>query len=472
LTLLEYQIGKLGYDIITAQSGEEALEAVSQERPDLVLLDVMLPGIDGIEVLRRLKQQDETLPVIMMTAAYIGGRGVEDGMTSINKAVEALTLGAHDYILKPSNEFIEKVKLSIQSGLRKRQAAPQVTRLREQLLETSSAFSHIIGESEAMMRVFKMTEKVLDSDATVLLTGESGTGKELIARAIHYNGHRAQGPLVIVNCAAIAETLLDSELFGHEKGAFTGATSRKIGKFEQAQGGTIFLDEIGDMSPDTQAKVLRTLQEKEIVRVGGAEPIKVDVRIIAATNKDLEAQMQVGNFREDLYYRLSVYPIHIPPLRERKSDIPLLAAHFAHRYAEEMGKTITGFSDEAMRLLLAYDWPGNVRELENAIHRAVILASGSEIQVEDLPPAVQELYRPRERSSPSRRNSESPPEPPPPGPLEGDEILPLDKLEAWALRRALELCSGNVSEAARKLGIGRTTFYRKAQQYGIELKSD
>jgi len=481
LTLLRYQLSKLGYEVCTAATGRSALDMAAAEKPDLVLLDVMLPDLDGIEVLRQLKQSFPALPVIMMTAAYVGGHGVEDGMTSIQKAVEALTLGAYDYTLKPANEFIDKVKISVQNALRERQAVSKVAQLREQLIETAAAFANIIGDSPEMLRVFQMTEKVLDSNATVLLLGESGTGKELLARAIHYNSPRAKGPLVILNCAAIPETLLESELFGHEKGTFTGATGLKIGKFEQADGGTLFLDEIGDMTLNTQAKVLRALQEKEITRVGGTKRILVNVRVIAATNKNLETEMQAGRFREDLYYRLSVYPIRIPPLRNRKSDLPLLAGHFLHKYTQEMGKSLSGFTDEAMRLIMAYDWPGNVRELENAIHRAIILTSGPSITPDDLPPELQALQPVRRLPVEDLPLVEAPDAPAPgpkgfpnpPGPkaeVEEAEVIPLEVLEEQALRRALEINQGNVAKAARQLGIGRTTFYRKAQKFGLELE--
>jgi DNA-binding NtrC family response regulator len=428
-------------------------------------------------------------------------------MNSIQKAVEALTLGAYDYTLKPADEFVDKLKLSIQNALRERRAAPQISRLREQLVETSSAFAQIIGDSPEMMRVFQMTEKVLDNDATVLILGESGTGKELLARAIHFNGPRAKGPLVILNCAAIPESILESELFGHEKGSFTGADKSRVGKFEQASSGTIFLDEIGDMAVNTQSKVLRALQEREITRVGGTRSVKIDVRVIAATNKDLEQEIEQHRFREDLFYRLSVYPIRIPPLRERRSDIPLLVGHFLHRYSKELGKPIKGFTDEAMRLMMGYDWPGNVRELENAIHRAVILAVSDRIEAEYIQTEMVGYHKKRP-PSPNGGNHDgaeasvgevpltfSEPVLPPlvseeggngrEGNGSGEEgdsngngslmpdleegIMSLESLEANAMRRAIQLCNGNVSLAARKLGIGRTTFYRKAEQYGIEV---
>lgn len=303
-----------------------------------------------------------------------------------------------------------------------------------------------------MQDVFRAVEKVFNSNVTVLIQGESGTGKELIARAIHYHSTmRAGKPFVAVNCSALPESLLESELFGHEKGSFTGAVGRRIGKFEQANGGTIFLDEIGLMTPATQSKLLRVLQEREFERVGGNELVKVDVRIISATNKDLEDEMKKGEFREDLYYRISVFPIKLPPLRERREDIPLLAGHFLQKYAKQEGKSIEGITPDALDLMMAYHWPGNVRELENAMERAMVLASGPEIGAKDLPAAVRSLGEKRI--------------------YESDNTLAswIEKLEEEALRQALLECEGNISQTAKKLGIGRATIYRKAKKYGLPM---
>ncbi|HDZ10800.1 MAG TPA: sigma-54-dependent Fis family transcriptional regulator, partial [Bacteroidetes bacterium] len=328
----------------------------------------------------------------------------------------------------------------------------EVSRLRQELQERYR-FENIVGESGSMQEVFKAVKKVTDSNVTVLLQGESGTGKELIARAIHFESEKRKNkPFVPVNCSALPESLLESELFGHEKGSFTGASSRRIGKFEQADGGTVFLDEIGEMSPSTQVKILRVLQEREFERVGGNELIHVDVRIISATNKDLEEAIKKGQFREDLYYRLSVFPIVIPPLRERKEDIPLLAQFFVDKYSEREGKEVLELFPDTLELLTAYHWPGNVRELENAIERAVILASTDQILPKDLPANV--------RAVGEKKIAE-----PGSGPLNSW----IERLEEEALRKALLESEGNVSLTARKLGIGRATIYRKARKYGLPI---
>ncbi len=441
LTLLEYQIGKLGFGIATAMNGEDAIAMFSGNRPDAVLLDVNLPDVDGLKVLERLKSIDAQVPVLMMTAAYLGGRGVADGMHSVQMAVRAMARGAYDYLLKPSDDFVDKLRLSLQNAVRERSERPQVVELRQRLDQVEARFAQIIGDSEPMKRVFQMTEKVVGTSATVLILGESGTGKELIARAIHYNSPRREGELVILNCAAITETLLESELFGHEKGAFTGAIARKPGKFEMANHGTIFLDEIGDMPLTTQAKVLRVLQEGEIVRVGGNERITVDVRCIAATNRDLERMVRDGEFREDLYYRLNVYPIELPALRERKDDIPLLAAHFLSRHSQSVGKVVEDISAPALEAVLRYDWPGNVRELENALMRALILCEAEAIQVEDLPPAV------------SGRGPE---------PAET-----LAQAEERAIRAALRICGGDLAAAAKRLQVSPSELTERAARHGI-----
>ncbi len=441
LTLLQYQIGKLGYQTVTADSGEQAISAFAAEKPDAVLLDVNLPDVSGLDVLQRLKARDPEVPILMMTAAYLGGRGVADGMNSVQMAVRALTHGAYDYLLKPADEFVDKVRLSLQNALRERDERPQVVELKQQLERAEARFATIIGDSPPMTEVFRVTDKVIGTSATVLILGESGTGKELVARAIHYNGPRREKELVVLNCAAITETLLESELFGHEKGSFTGAVGRKIGKFEAAHQGTIFLDEIGDMPLTTQAKVLRVLQEGEVVRVGGTEKITVDVRCIAATHRELEAMVRDGEFREDLYYRLNVYPVTLPPLRERRSDIPLLAAHFLRRHCQVVGKLIEDIEPAALEALSRYDWPGNVRELENGLLRALILAEGQAIGLADLPPAVQ---------GGAGRGA--------------GEFL---RAEERALREALEAASGDFDQAAAWLGIELDELRRRAAYHGL-----
>ncbi|MBI5831019.1 MAG: sigma-54-dependent Fis family transcriptional regulator [Armatimonadetes bacterium] len=453
LTLLEYQVGKLGYEVVSAVDGDTALAALAQHQPDAVLLDVNLPGRDGIAVLDELRAVDPALPVIMMTAVYLGGRGVADGMSSVQTAVRAMSHGAFDYVLKPADEFLDKVRLSLRNAVRQRQAPPAPPAPASPPAATTPAaedgvprpaFANLIGDSPAMREVYEVTQKVLDTSATVLVLGESGTGKELVARAIHDGSRRSAHELVILNCAAITETLLEAELFGHEKGAFTGAVARKLGKFEAADGGTIFLDEIGDMPLSTQAKVLRVLQEREIVRVGGTERITVDVRVIAATHRDLEAMVRAGRFREDLYYRLSVFPINLPPLRRRVADIPLLAAWFVHRFAQAEGRTLDGMSEAAIDALCRHPWPGNVRELENALLRAVILAEGPRIERSDLPPAVR-------------------------GEVASSQTLAA--VEATAIRRMLESAGGDVPAAAHRLGLSVAELRERAASHDIELGS-
>ncbi|MBN1999350.1 sigma-54-dependent Fis family transcriptional regulator [candidate division KSB1 bacterium] len=426
------------YEIDTALSGEACMRILRDEIPDLVLLDIQMPGIDGIETLKRIKQEDSRIPVVIMTAHG-----------TIERAVKSMKLGAYDFLTKPFAR--DRLLVTINNALMNSSLIKEVDELRSEL-KSKYTFANIIGQSGVMQDVFRSVEKVVDSNVTVLIQGESGTGKELIARAIHYHSKlRANKPFVAVNCSALPESLLESELFGHEKGSFTGASGRRIGKFEQANGGTIFLDEIGLMTPATQSKVLRILQEREFERVGGNELIKVDVRVISATNKDLEEEMKNGNFREDLYYRTSVFPIKLPSLRERKEDIPLISAYFLKKYCEQEGKNLEGINPDGLDLLMAYNWPGNVRELENAIERAVVLASGKEITAKDLPPAVRSLGEKRI--------------------YESDNTLAswIEKLEEEALRQALLECEGNISKTAKKLGIGRATIYRKAKKYGLPM---
>ena len=426
------------YDIKTALSGEACLKHIREDVPDLVLLDIQMPGIDGIETLKRIKQEDSRIPVVMMTA-----------YGTIESAVNTMKLGAYDFLTKPFAR--DRLLVTVQNSLLNSSLKREVDELRSEL-KTKYAFENIIGQSGVMQDVFRSVEKILNSNVTALIQGESGTGKELIARAIHFHSTtRASKPFVAVNCSALPESLLESELFGHEKGSFTGATGRRIGKFEQANGGTIFLDEIGLMTPATQSKLLRVLQEREFERVGGNELIKVDVRVISATNKNLEEEMKTGTFREDLYYRISVFPIKLPALRERKADIPLLAAHFLNKFSQQENKDIHGIASDALDLLMAYNWPGNVRELENAMERAVVLANATELSAKDLPAAVRSLGEKRI--------------------YESDDTLAgwIEKLEEQALRQALLECEGNISKTAKKLGIGRATIYRKAKKYGLPM---
>lgn len=426
------------YEVLSVISGEACLKHIQEQMPDLVLLDIQMPGIDGIETLKRIKEYDSRIPVVMMSAHG-----------TIEKAVKSMKLGAYDFITKPFER--DRLLVTVKNAIMTSSLKKEVDELKSELKQKYT-FKNIIGQSGVMQEVFKSVEKVVNSNVTVLIQGESGTGKELIARAVHYHSStRANKQFVAVNCTALPESLLESELFGHEKGSFTGAVGRRIGKFEQANNGTIFLDEVGLMSPTTQAKVLRVLQEREFERVGGTELIKVDVRIISATNRDLEEAMKKGEFREDLYYRLSVYPIKLPPLRDRKEDIPLLAAHFLKKYSDQENKKVENINPDALELLMAYNWPGNVRELENAIERAVVLSTGDEIMAKELPSAVRSIGEKKIYESDNTLSSW------------------IEKLEEDALRQALLENEGNISKTAKKLGIGRATIYRKAKKYGLPM---
>src|ERR687885_979062 len=374
--LLKDFLGGEGFETVGARSGKEVLQAASATSPDLMLLDLRMPDWDGMEVMRRLKERDLGVPVILMTAY---------GTSS--SAIQAIQLGAFDYITKPFE--LEDVLLTVQRFFEHDRLASEVRKLRGQL-EGRDLTERIIGSTPAMQAVYKMIGRVAQTDATVLITGETGTGKELVAEVLHLFSTYRDGPLVKVNCAALPETLLESELFGHEKGSFTGALSQKKGKLEVADGGTLFLDEVGEMSPTMQAKLLRVLQEREFERVGSTRTIRVDVRVVAATNRDLEEAVRAGLFRQDLYYRLNVVSFEMPPLRERREDVPLLATHFAAKYGAKFKRKVTGVSPQARECLMSYDWPGNVRELENAIERAVVLGSTASILPEDLPETILE----------------------------------------------------------------------------------
>lgn len=362
-----------GYATATAESGEDALRKIKEETPDLVLLDVWMPGIDGLETLKRIKESLPELPVVVMS-----------GHGNIDTAVKAVRLGAYDFIEKPLS--LDKLSLTIKNALERRRLEEENQDLRQRF----EARQEIIGNSPRILALKEEIKRAGPTNGRVLIFGENGTGKELVARAIHRLSLRSDGPFVTVNCAAIPEELIESELFGHEKGSFTGATSMRKGKFEQADGGTLFLDEVADMSLFTQAKVLRALQEQEIQRVGGARTIKVDVRVIAATNKALEDEIKAGRFREDLYYRLNVIPFNVPPLRERPEDIPLLVDYFIKEYASEYGGRGKQVSPEAMRLFVGYPWPGNIREMKNIIERLVIMTPGDTITESDVPAPIRQ----------------------------------------------------------------------------------
>ena len=362
---------KNDYEVFLAKDAEEAFLQIKVHSPDVILLDIILPDLDGLKVLEKIKQNDPDIIVIMITATK-----------TVKTAVEAMKLGAYDYVTKPFD--IDELRLIITRSLSTK-ALEQEVKFRREEMDKSFDFGNIIGKSKSMKEIFKVVKQIADSKSTALIMGDSGTGKELISRAIHYNSNRKSYPFVTINCAAIPDTLIESELFGHEKGAFTNAIERKLGRFEVAHQGTLFLDEIGELSLATQAKILRFLEEKEFNRVGGSKTIKVDVRLITATNKNLNQLIKNGSFREDLYYRINVIPIVIPPLRERKEDIPILIDHFINKFSVENNKNVKGISKEALELLMQYEWPGNVRELENLVERVIALTFNEYIQLNELP---------------------------------------------------------------------------------------
>ncbi len=417
-----------GYTVKTAGSAHEALTSFQPGAWDVALLDIKMPGTDGIELQQRLHEADPDLIVIIMT-----------GYASVDSAVQALKQGAYDYITKPFDPD-ELVHL-VGNAIKHRHAQQQVVQLREHLQEVSP-HPEIIGNSAAMKRVCEAIEMVAPTDATVLITGESGSGKEVVARAIHAASPRRLMPFMAIHCGALTETLLESELFGHERGAFTGAQARRKGKFEAADGGTVFLDEIGDISLKTQTDLLRVLQEKEIVRVGGTQPTKVDFRCVAATNRDLDAMVKDGTFRFDLFYRLNVFCIHVPALRERREDIPLLAEVLLKKHATSMNRPLPRISPEAVELLLQYDWPGNVRELENAIERALVIGRSGEIQPQDFP-----FFHPAGLPASGHR---------------------LEDVVRTHIERVLEETQWNFTHAAEILDIDRTTLYNKMKSYGLK----
>ena len=441
--LLSYWLKeKWGYDIEVFGNGEEALKKLYQ-KPDLVLLDIMLPGMDGLEILKKIKQVDENLPVIMLSA-----------QGKIEVALESLKYGAYDYFPKPID--LQKLEPAVKNAIKGYDLTKELESLRENIKKEYS-FSNIVSADSRMQDVFKLVTKVLNNDITVLIYGESGTGKELIARAIHYNGNRKDNPFIVVNCASIPRELLESELFGHEKGSFTGAHQRKLGKFEVANGGTIFLDEVGELEMLLQAKLLRVIQEKAFDRVGGTELIKTDVRIISATNRDLKEAVDKKEFREDLFYRLNSFPIYIPPLRHRKGDVIVLAQHFLESLNKKLNKEIKGFSKKALKLIYDYPWPGNIREMENTIERCMIIAERDVIDVDDLPTHI--------KTSDSVITSDFT------GNIFTDDtIIPFEKLKEESIRHALKVTKGNIVEAAKKLHLGRATIYRLMERYNIENK--
>ncbi len=435
--LLARVLGKEGFQAIAVGSGDEALAQIASEDFDLVITDIQMPGMNGLALMRRLKEFDAALPVIVMTA-----------YGTVENAVEALRIGAYDYLTKPFES--DELRLTVAKALERERLLAE-NRYLHQELQGRYGFSGIVGSSLVMQRVFEMASSVAASNASVLISGESGTGKELIARSIHFNSQRKEKPFIVLNCAALSEGLLESELFGHEKGAFSGAVAVKKGRFELAHEGTLFIDEVGEMSGNAQVKLLRVIQEHEFERVGGTRTLPSDVRIVAATNKNLEAEVRAGTFREDLYYRLNVINLHMPPLRDRREDIEPLARHFLQKYVRETGKKVTDFSPRALTCLLGYEWPGNVRELQNVIERAVVLSTGANITPRDFPQGVHG----------------------------GDEIcleLPerggsltdiLEDLERQLIMQTLRREQGSQTRTADILGIKRTTLRYKMEKYRL-----
>ncbi len=433
---LQQDLAKEDYEVITAESGEEALRLAEEQTPDLVLLDIHLPGIDGIRVLEKLKSANPELPVIMITAF---------GM--VETAVAAMKLGAFDYIAKPFN--LDDVRLTVRKATENARLKSEVARLRREK-HGGGGFDAVVGRSPKMREVLDLATKVAASSATtVLLQGESGTGKDLLAKSIHLASGRADRPYMDINCASIPENLLESELFGHERGAFTDARGQKKGLFELADGGTILLDEVGEMRTDLQAKLLRVIEEKRFRRVGGVKDIGMDVRIIAASNRDLNEERRAGRFRDDLYYRLKVIPIMIPPLRDRREDVLPLVEHFLDRYNKEFGKAVRGLTPKATAAVMAYEWPGNVRELRNVVERAVLLEGGDELHLASLPPEM--------RGEPGEGA---------PATKEG-EVRQLEELEREMLIRAMERTGGNQTRAAQLLGISRDALRYKLKKHGL-----
>ena len=430
-----------GYNITEAENGEVAVRKVKQEFFDLIMLDLKMPKMGGIEALNHIKEVNPGIPILIMTA-----------YASVQTAVEALKLGAFDYLIKPLD--LDEVKLTLIKTLDYHKLKTENKSLKKRL-SIEFSFSKIIGNSKKMLELFEVLALAAPSDTTMLILGESGTGKELIVNAIHQNSTRVNKPFIKVNCAALSDNLLESELFGHEKGAFTGAHARRLGRFEQAHGGTLFLDEIGDMSPITQTKILRVLQEGEFERVGGEKTIKVDVRIIAATNKNLEEEVKKNNFRLDLFYRLSVVPVNVPPLRDRKEDIPLLAEHFIKKYAEKNQQHIRKISPQVIDLFMRYSWPGNIRELENVIQRAVILCKEDTLMPEVLPAAFKNLTNIQSHNS-----------------VDSLVGLSIKEVEKELILRTLEQTNHNITRTAEILGITRRGLQYKLNELGITSNSD
>ncbi len=465
-----------GIQTISTTDPRAGFEAIESERPDVLLTDLKMPGVDGMRLLERARSVDPQMPVIIFTA-----------FATVESAVAAVKEGAFDYLPKPFSA--DHPRLTVERALRQRRLARENERLRDQL-QTAYRFENIIGRSQVMTQVFELIRKAARSEANILVLGESGTGKELVARAIHANSPRAAQAFVAVDCASLPEPLLESELFGHEKGAFTGAADKHTGKFREAHGGTLFLDEVGELPMDIQVKLLRALQDGEIDPVGARRPIRVDFRLISATNQSLIDLVKAGKFREDLYYRLNVFPIRVPPLRERRDDIPALVRHFTARFAAEEGKAfIRAVNAPALQMLSRFDWPGNVRQLENAVFRAVVLTDGPVLTPEEFPQIAAHVdgnaWTAEAARDPAPVAAPEPidaveldfglPQPSEPASVSGQlsalaadgEVRPLAEIEAAMIRLALDRYAGRMTLVARRLGIGRSTLYRKLKELGI-----
>ena len=485
--ILEEMIKRLGFETKTCGSGDQALQILESEDKgsiSLVFLDLVMPGVDGMAVLDRAANKPGMPPIIVQTAHG-----------SIDTAIQAMRAGAVDFVVKPASP--ERLEVSIKTALRLEALAGEINRIKKKV-EGTLTFADLVMAGDAMKRVISLGKRAAASTIPVLIEGESGVGKELIARAIQGESDRAGKPFIVVNCGAIPENLVESILFGHEKGSFTGAVDRRIGKFQEADGGTLFLDEIGELPLDAQVKLLRALQEGEIDPVGSKKPVKVNFRLISATNRDMIQHVKNGKFREDLYYRLNVFPVWVPPLRERMDDVPQLARHFAQRFAAEEGKRISAISETAMRLIQTYTWPGNVRQLENALFRAVVLADGSELTVAEFPqiaahvegfdadiPAAPTAYQKQpaytgpallgaENTIPQTISVKSASGNGSIGiaaVAEDGEIRSLEAIEADMIRLALGRYRGHMTEVAKRLNIGRSTLYRKMQEYGLEPRA-
>ena len=433
-TMLKKLLGGWGYEVFEADDGSVAIEEVRKRSFDLILMDIRMLKVSGIEALEQVKIINPAIPMIIMTA-----------YASVETAVDALKKGAYDYLTKPLD--FDELKIAINRATEHNRLKKENEYLKERL-GAEVRQQNMIGRSPLMVKLLETVAQVAATEATVLITGESGTGKEMIANAIHYNSLRKSAPFIKINCAALAESLLESELFGHEKGAFTGADKRREGKFRQADGGSIFLDEVSEMSAAMQVKLLRVLQERELTRVGGAEVIAVNVRVIAASNKDLKKEMEQKRFREDLFYRLNVVALNVPPLKDRKEDIPLLAQHFLQMFAAKNKKNIKGFTPQSMEKLVKYSWPGNVRELMNAVERAVVLSRSEYLDADELALLMAD--------SPNIAGNDQ---------LSLPENMPLDEVEKRSILEAINACGGNKSEAARRLGITRKTLRKKLEKY-------